>query len=39
MRSFLNTAKIAVDEEADHIEIISRDHKIGCFDFTIPAAL
>ena len=35
----LNAAKITMDEEADHIEIISRDHKVGCFDFTIPAPL
>jgi len=35
----LNAAKINMDEEADHIELISRNHKIGCFDFTIPAPL
>jgi hypothetical protein len=35
----LNAAKLAMDEEADHIEIISRDQRVGCFDFTIPAPL
>jgi hypothetical protein len=35
----LNAAKLTMDEEADHIENISRDQKVGCFDFAIPAPL